>query len=267
VLLLENKTALIHGAAGAIGSAVARTFAAEGARVFLAGRTLAKVRSLADDITADGGFAHAAQVDALDQHAVEDHAAEVAWDAGRIDIAFNAVGLLHVQGPPLAELSLEDFAYPINAYTRTNFITAKAAAAHMVKRRSGVILTLSTPGSRMAGAGFLGFGVTCAAIEALSRLLAAELGPSGVRTVCVRPHAIPEAVVQNSHSGEVFAGPAERAGTTVERMLADRAHASTLLQRFPTLAEVAHTAAFLASDRAGAMTATVANLTCGSLVD
>jgi 3-oxoacyl-[acyl-carrier protein] reductase len=135
-----------------------------------------------------------------------------------------------------------------------------------VKRGSGVILTLSTPGSRMAGTGFLGYGVTCAAIEAFSRLLAAELGASGVRVVCLRPDAIPEAV-PTSHAREVFAGFAERTGMRIEDLLAERARTGTLLRRFPTLTQVADFAAFAASDRAGAMTGAIANLTCGSLVD
>jgi 3-oxoacyl-[acyl-carrier protein] reductase len=195
----------------------------------------------------------------------EEHARKAA-SAGGIDIALNAVGIPHVQGTPFAELSYDDFATPITAFTRTNFLTAKAVAPHMVKRGSGVILTLSTPGSRMAGQGFLGYGVTCAAIEAFSRILAGELGPNGIRVVCLRPHAIPETVA-TSYVRDVFNGFADQAGTTVEAMLADWARSSTLLGRFPTLAEVADYAAFLASDRAGATTGAIANLTSGSLVD
>ncbi len=171
-----------------------------------------------------------------------------------------------MQGTPFAELSFRDYAHPIAAYTRTNFVTAKAVARHMVKQGSGVILTLSTPGSRMSGVGFMGYGVTCGAIEAFSRILAGELGASGIRVVCLRPDAIPEAV-RTSHSRQVFSGFAERAGRTVEDMLAERARTGTLLKRFPTLAEVANFAAFVASDRASAMTGAIANLTCGSIVD
>jgi len=108
--------------------------------------------------------------------------------------------------------------------------------------------------------------VTCGAIETFSRILAGELGASGIRVVCLRSDAIPEAVA-TSHTREVFSGFAERAGTTVEAMLAERARTGTLLKRFPTLAEVASFAAFVASDGAGAMTGAIANLTCGSLVD
>jgi NAD(P)-dependent dehydrogenase (short-subunit alcohol dehydrogenase family) len=263
---LENKNALIHGAGGAIGGAIARAFARQGAKVFLAGRTRSKLEAVAGDISAAGGVAETAQVDALDERAVNTHADAVAARAGRIDIAVNAVGILHVQGTPFAELSLEDYALPITAYTRTNFITAQAAARHMIRAGRGVILTLSTPGSRMAGTGFLGYGVTCAAVEALSRLLAAELGPSGIRVNCLRPHAIPEATAKGSHSRDVFRPAAERAGLSVEAMLAGAAE-GTLLKRLPTLDEVANVAAFLASDQASAMTGAIANLSCGALVD
>ena len=265
-MLLEDKVAVIHGGGGSIGGAVARAFAREGAKVYLAGRSLAKVEAVVRDIARAGGRAEAAVIDALDERAVNGYVADVAAKAKHIDITLNAVGLFHVQGTPFAALSLEEFTYPLAIYTRTNFLTAKAAARHMVKQGAGVILTLSTPGSRMSGAGFLGYGVTCGAIETFTRILAGELGPSGVRAVCLRSDAIPEAL-PTSHSRRVFNGLAERAGTTVEAMLAERAQNGTLLRRFPTLAEVANFAAFIASDRARAMTGAIANLTCGSVVD
>ncbi len=265
-MLLRNKNAVIYGGGGAIGGAVARAFAREGAKVFLAGRTVARLDKVAAEIAAAGGMAETAQVDALDGRAVDKHADAVAARAGGVDIALNAVGILHVQGPPFAELSLEDYAHPITAYTRTNFLTSQAVARHMAKRGSGVILTLSTPGARMTGQGFLGNGVASAAIEAFSRILAGELGARGIRVVCLRPHAIPEAVA-TSHTRAVFSGFAERGGTTIEAMLAEVARTGTLLKRLPTLADVANYAAFVASDQAGAMTGAIANLTCGSLVD
>ncbi|KRC33679.1 MULTISPECIES: SDR family oxidoreductase [unclassified Lysobacter] len=263
-MLLEHKVALIHGGGGAIGGAVARAFAREGAQVHLAGRSRAKLERVAADIVAAGGRAEIAILDALDQNAVDAHAAAVAETAGAIDIALNAVGIAHVQGTPFAELSLQDYLQPIADYSRSNFITAQAAARHMP--RGGAILTLSTPGSRMSGVGFLGYGTTCAAIEAFSRLLAAELGGAGIRVVCLRPDAIPEALPV-SYARAVFEGYARRSGATVDAMLEARAHSGTLLGRFPTLAQVADYAAFVASDRAGAMTGAIANLSCGSLVD
>ena len=265
-MLLQNKNAVIYGGGGAIGGAVARAFAREGANVFLVGRTRAKLEKVATDIAGAGGKADVAEVDALDQGAVDKHADALAAVAGTIDIALNAVGIPHVQGTPFGELSLDDFAHPIVSYARTNFITAKAVARHMVKQGRGVILTLSTPGSQMAGQGYIGYGVTCGAVESFTRLLSAELGASGVRVICLRPDAIPEAAA-TSHSGKVFSRAADQMGITVAEMLAEHARNDTLLKRLPTLAEVADHAAFVASDRASAMTGAIVNLTCGSLVD
>jgi 3-oxoacyl-[acyl-carrier protein] reductase len=264
-MLLQDKNAVIYGGGGAIGGATARAFAREGARVFLAGRTLATLDRVANEIVAAGGKAETAEVDALDERAVDGHADAVAASAGGIDIALNAVGIPHVQGTPFAELSVEDYTHPIAAYTRTNFLTAKAVGRHMVKQGSGVILTLSTSGSRLSGEGFLGYGVTCGAVETFSRILTGELGPSGIRVICLRPHAIPE-TVGTSHVRELFDGFAQRAGLTVEEWLAGHAPAAKL-GRLPTLAEVADYAAFVASDRAGAMTGAIANLSAGFLVD
>lgn len=263
--MLKNKTAIIYGGGGAVGGAVARAFAGEGAKLFLAGRSLAKLEKVADDISAKGGAVEIAALDVMDEEAVKEHADDVAAKTAGIDVALNAVGLFHVQGKGFTDLSLDDFAFPITAYAQMNFITAKAVAWHMAKKRSGVILTMSTPGSRLVGTGYLGFGTACAAVEGFSRLLACELAPSGIRVVCLRPHALPEALALKSHARDVFQPSADQAGMTVEAMLAGPAQ--TLLKRYPTLAEVAQTAAFMASDRAGAMTGTVANLTCGALVD
>lgn len=265
-MLLKHKNAVIYGGGGAIGGAVARAFAREGAKVFLAGRTLATLDAVASEIVAAGGMAEIAQVDAHDERSVEKHADAVAEKAGGIDITLNAVGIVHVQGTPFAELSLEDYAYPIAGYTRTNFITAKATARHMAKKGSGVILTLSTPVSRMPGPGYMGHSVTCAGIEAFTRHLAGELAPDGIRVICIRSHAIPEAAAIGSHCRDVFRPVAERAGVTIEEMLKGAA-GGTLLKRLPTLAEVANTASFMASDHAAAMTGTVANLTSGLILD
>ena len=255
-MLLHDKVAVIYGAGGAIGSAVARAFAREGARVFLSGRNVASVRAVADEIKAADGKADAATVDALNEDAVEQHVARVIEKAGRIDVVFNAVGFSVVQGVPLTELSLDDFVHPIVTWTTTQCLTARAAARHMAKKRAGVILTLSASPARVALASTAGFGVACAAIEGLSRTLAAELSPSGIRVVCIRPHRIGDTLGQDPDFPTVGA---EEFRSFIESL--------TLLKRLPTLADVANTAVFLASDHAAAITGTVANLTCGMSVD
>jgi NAD(P)-dependent dehydrogenase (short-subunit alcohol dehydrogenase family) len=264
--LLDDKTAIIYGGGGALGGAAARVFAREGARVFLAGRTHSKLAAVARDIESAGGIADVTTLDLYDEGQVRAHADAVAAKAGGIDVMFNAIGVAHVQGKSFAETTLEEFEQPITRQVRAEFIAAQAVAHHMVKRQRGVILTLTTPGGRIAGKGFLANGVFSAATEAFSRLLASELGGQGVRVVCLRPDAIPDAVAL-SHSNEVFEGFASRLGISVADMLAEHGRKSTLLGRLPRLAEVAEFAAFAASDRAGAMTGAIANLTCGSMVD
>jgi 3-oxoacyl-[acyl-carrier protein] reductase len=265
-VLLQDKNAVIYGAAGAIGSAVARTFAREGARVFLAGRTRKPLEALASEIRGEGGNADAAQVDALDQGAVRAHADMVAMAAGSIDVSFNAIGIDHIQGTPLTELSLVDFSLPIATYTSTQFLTATEAARRMQVNGGGVILTLSTTAARVAMSSD-GFGPACAAVEALSRQLAGELGPHGIRVICLRPDAIPETVSHGSHAGQVWKRAAERGGGTLDQVLEAAGVPGALLERSPSLDDVANVAAFMASDRAGGMTATIANISCGSLLD
>jgi NAD(P)-dependent dehydrogenase (short-subunit alcohol dehydrogenase family) len=264
--LLAGKAAVVYGGGGAIGGTCARVFAREGARVFLAGRTRSKLETVARDIVSAGGSAEIAVLDAFDESAVAAHADAVASKASGIDIMLNAIAIAHVQGQPFAETSLAEFEQPITLTARAQFVPAQAIARHMVKRNRGVILTLTTPGGRIAGKGFLANGVFSAATEAFSRLLAAELGREGIRVVCLRPDAIPDAVAL-SGSREVFEGFAKRIGISVDDMLAEHGRKATLLGRLPRLADVAEFAAFVASDRAGAMTGAIANLTCGSMVD
>lgn len=192
-MLLENKNAIIYGGGGAIGGAVARAFAREGAKVFLAGRTLAKLDAVAGEILAAGGAAETSQVDALDEQSVERHIVEVAKKVGGIDVSFNAIGIEDVQGTPLIEMSLEDFSHPITIATRTQFLTAKAVAPHMIKKGSGIIMMITATPARMGFPLVGGFSVACAAMESFSRSLAAELGPKGVRVICLRSAGAPRA--------------------------------------------------------------------------
>lgn len=260
-MLLANKTAVVYGAAGHIGSAVARAFARDGAQVFLAGRTLAKVRKIADEINAAGGVAEAAEVDALDKAAVERHLDAVIGMVGNIDISFNAISIRgDLQGTPLVDMTLDNFTTPVVMGITTHFLTATAAARHMAKRGSGVILTLSSSGAGLSGRDEMfhstgGFGVACSAIESLSRTLAGQLGPKGIRIVCLRSDAILETW---------SAAPEHAAQTAKFKTYMEQ---GTVLGRLPVLTEVADAAVFAASDRASAITGAIVNLTCGSIMD
>jgi 3-oxoacyl-[acyl-carrier protein] reductase len=191
VPLLHEKNAVIYGGGGTIGGAVARAFANEGANVFLAGRTLEHVQAVANDISRQGGTAEAAQVDAGDERAVEEHIAQLVAKTSRIDVLFDAIGMEDVQGTPLVEIPLEDFVHPIIVATRKKFATARAVARHMVQHGSGVIMTITGEPTPAADLG--GFMVACAAVEGLWRTFARELGPHGVRLVVLRSAGSPDA--------------------------------------------------------------------------
>jgi NAD(P)-dependent dehydrogenase (short-subunit alcohol dehydrogenase family) len=262
-MMLKDKVAVIYGAAGAIGGAVARAFARDGARLFLTGRLRAPVEAVARDIVAAGGSADVAEVDALDEPAVDRHLSSVIDKVGRVDISFNAIGIPDgdIVGVPLVELDVEKFSRPIAAYTTSYFLTARLAARRMVAKKSGVIMTVSALPARIGSPLLGGYSSAAAAKEALTRSLSLELAPHGIRVVSLRPHAIPE----SSSIREVFNLKAAKVMTWEQWQegLASRTHT----RRLSTLAEVANVAVFMASDRASGLTGTTVNLSMGNLDD
>lgn len=248
-MVLTDKVAVVYGAGGPIGGAVARAFAREGALVILAGRTRAPLDAAVTEIRAAGGAAEAAQVDALDEAAVDAFVDGVADTAGRIDVSVNVISYGDVQ-KPLLEISVDDFLRPIEAAMRTHFLTTRAAARHMMARGSGVILAFGGSGPQtMPGLG--GFKIALDALEGLRRQWACELGPHGIRVVTITTGGVPESV------------PPDFAGRDV---IADSIRAATLLGRAATLADVGDVAAFLASDRARTITSSAVNISCGAIV-
>jgi NAD(P)-dependent dehydrogenase (short-subunit alcohol dehydrogenase family) len=192
-MMLKDKVAVIYGAGGAIGSAVARAFAREGAELFLTGRNVAPVEVVATEVVAAGGSGDAAEVDALDELAVDKHLQSVIDKAGRVDISFNAIGIPNPkQRVPLVELDVEQFSLPIATYARSYFMTARLAARRMLPNNSGVIMTVTATPSRTGTPFVGGGGPAMAAVEALTRGLSAELAPQGIRVVGLRPQGIPE---------------------------------------------------------------------------
>jgi NAD(P)-dependent dehydrogenase (short-subunit alcohol dehydrogenase family) len=260
--LLAGKRAVIYGAAGAMGSAVARAFAREGAQLFLAGRTQQTVQALADELAQSGVNATAARVDALDRAAVDEHLDEAVLAAGAIDISFNLIGLGGLQGQPLTAMAQGVFAQPIENAMRTHFYTATAAARHMEKRGGGVLLALTAQVARKPYVGSGGFGVSCAAIEGLWRQLAIELGPRGIRCVTLRSSGSPDAPGVR----DAIEKHARGAGVTLEAFEA-RIAEKTMLRHMPRMAEIANAAVLAASDHASALTAAVLNATCGEIAD
>lgn len=262
--MLDGKVAVIYGASGAIGGAVARGFARAGAQVFLTGRRGARVEAVAHEIRAAGGKAVAAEVDAVDERAVEAHLRGVVDGAGRVDISFNAIGLPNATllGKPLVELELEQLTEPLTRYTASYFMTARLAARHMVTRGSGVIMTVTAVHARKGLPLVGGYGLAMAAKEALTRQLSVELAPQGIRVVGLRPYAMPETPTIR----DAFEPRAKATGMTWEQWqqaLAERTHARRLMH----LPEVTDMAVFLASDRGVGVTGTTVNLTLGAVED
>jgi NAD(P)-dependent dehydrogenase (short-subunit alcohol dehydrogenase family) len=258
--LLEKKVAIVYGAGGGLGSGVARTFAREGATVFLAGRTREPLEAVADDIAAAGGSADLAVVDALDEGAVDDHVRTVVEQAGRVDVSFNLVTRGDVQGVPLVDMTVADLTRAVTNGLAANFLTARAAARRMVEQGSGVILTL-TSGSGSGGTPMMGSTSPAdAATEAFMRSLAAEVGPQGVRVLGIWTAGVPETLTPEKIATVNATMQLDDAG--LHQMITGLA-SMTMLRRAPSLALVAESAAFLASDRAGALTGTITNATCG----
>jgi NAD(P)-dependent dehydrogenase (short-subunit alcohol dehydrogenase family) len=262
-MILKNKVAVVYGAGGAVGGAVARAFANEGAKVFLTGRRIGPVEAVTKEIVSAGGTADAAKVDALDERAIDEHLRFVVDKAGRIDISFNAIGLpdKEIVGSPLVEIDVEKFLLPIVSYTRSYLLTARLAAKRMLPNKSGVIMTVSALMARAGAPAVGGYSPAMAGKEAITRALSFELASQGIRVVGLRPHAMPE----TESIREVFEAKAAKA-MTWEQWQAYAA-SNTHTKRLMSLAEVGNVAAFMASDRASGMTGTTVNLTMGNLDD
>lgn len=255
--LMDGKTAIIYGGGGGIGGGVARTFAREGARVFLVGRTQESLDRVAIDITSAGGLAEVAVLDAMDEQAVDEHVRAVAAETGFLDVSFNLITRGDVQGTPLIEMATDDLLRAVVTGLQANFITARAAARRMIEQGSGVILHLNSASGEGAMPGMGSTGPADATTETFMRYLAAEVGPRGVR-VC----GIWTAGVAETLSDEKIAavgGDGAPTAQTVEDMIASM----SVLRRAPRLADVAEVATFLASDRAAGMTGTMVNVTSG----
>ncbi|GAA2559512.1 SDR family NAD(P)-dependent oxidoreductase [Pseudonocardia hydrocarbonoxydans] len=246
-MLLENRTAVVYGAGGAIGGALARGFAAEGARCVLVGRTPGPLDTTAAAVRASGGRAETAVLDALDEAAVNDHADSVAAATGSLDISVNVITQEAVFGP-LADLPVADVARSVAGTVTSQLITTRAAARHMGKQGSGVILFFGGSDGiyKQPGMGSVQIGMDV--VEGIRRQWACELGPLGVRVLTLLTGGIPETFPDAPEME-----PAKQA-------IAD----ATLLGRAATLEDVGRVAAFVASDRARSMTATQVNISCGA---
>jgi NAD(P)-dependent dehydrogenase (short-subunit alcohol dehydrogenase family) len=214
------------------------------------------MEAVAADIKAAGGSAEVAVLDATDQRAVDAHLEAVAAGAGSVDVSLNLISRGDVQRTPLVDMTTDDLLRAVVTGLQSNFLTAWAAACRMTRQGSGVILHLNSA----SGAG------------AMPGMAAPDRPTPPPRRSCGtwRPRSALRVCVLGSHTAGVVetltkegldevGGEGTPDPETVERMIAGMA----MLRRAPQLAQVADVAAFLASDRASGMTATMANVTCG----
>ena len=262
--ILKDKRAVVFGAGGSIGAAVARQFSADGAEVFLAGRTKSSLDAVTRQITDSGGRASYAVVDTLDDAAVDSYLSEVVEQAGRIDIEFNATGprvAAYGTGTPATELPIDQFLVAQDVLT-SQFITARCAARRMVAQGAGVIIFLTGSPARPHVTGAAAIGAAFGGIENLTRLMALELTGTGVRAVCLRTAANPDSRTIQELADATAAGM----NITKKQVLGSLAQ-STMLKASPLTQDTANGAVLLASDRARMMTGTVHNATAGVCPD
>ncbi|MDN3582810.1 SDR family NAD(P)-dependent oxidoreductase [Mucilaginibacter flavus] len=256
-MILQNKNAVIYGAGGSLGGAVAKAFAAAGARVFLTGRNVQSVQVVAQEIIASGGQVEITQVDGFNEQEIKKHLQKVIEMAGAVDISFNAVGVDVVQGIPLIDLPMNDFVTPVTATLQTRFLTAVAAAQIMKQQGSGVILSLTATPGGIAYPFTGGFAAACNAVESFTANLASEMGIYGVRAVNIRSGGSPDSRVFKEaidNNPDVMAG-------VLQKMQND-----TMLKKLPLMVDVANLAVFLASDFAGKITGVTVDVTGGTTV-
>jgi NAD(P)-dependent dehydrogenase (short-subunit alcohol dehydrogenase family) len=263
--ILQGKHAVIFGAGGSIGTAVARELAAEGAQVFLAGRTKANLEAVAKQIRATGGKAHTAVIDTLDDVAVNEYLDGVVKQTGKLDIVLDAAGPLakeYGNGKMAVVLPIEEFMVPLTTMVKSRFITARAAARHMTKQRSGVIIFVTGSPARPHVPGATAIGAAFGAIENFTANLAFEVSPYGVRAVCLRTLANTDSrSIQDTM--EFLAG---QLNITKDQAMAQIAQ-SNFLKVPATVADTANAAVLIASDRARMLTGTVVNATAGAALD
>ncbi len=265
-MLLKGKVAVIFGGSGAIGTAIAKVFIREGARVYLCARAFNKLQNIATQLHQLGGVVHTVNVDVLDSQATSEAVAQIAQATNGLDIVINSTSFIHNQGKEILELNLDEFVGGINPFLTAQFNITKAVVPYMGGDRGGTMISIVAPSARMAIPGHLGHIVGCAGVEAFIKALASELGPKNIRVLGVRSHAIVDAVQAGSYTRELFESKAQAMGLSIGQWLEGAAQ-GTMLKRLPTLSQVAETVAFLASEHANSMTATIVNMTAGAIVD
>ncbi len=261
---LKDKVAVVFAASGEIAGAVAQSFSRHGAKVYVTARNFDAVKVLAHQIKASGGSAEAARVDALKEPEIESFLQKVILDNGKLDVVFNGIGANYSEmggRPSTTVATFEQFMAPIEKICGSQFLTSRVAAKYMIQTQSkGTILLLTAALSRSKLSNVAGITAVSAAIEGLTRVMAAEWGRDGIKVICICPGALMET---KRISGWINAA-AQQYGMPPEELLAQY-KAFDILEISPTLKQVGETAAFLASETGVAFNSHIVDVDCGKL--
>jgi NAD(P)-dependent dehydrogenase (short-subunit alcohol dehydrogenase family) len=237
---LKDDVAVVTGAAGGIGSAIAKRFAKEGAVVALLDNNAVKLKALAKEITQAGGRAEAFKVDITDSKDVASVVKAAAKTFGKITLLVNAVGLL--KQSPIDEMSERDFDQLMAVNVKGVFLAYKYVVPVM-KKTGGVIINLSSVSAFVGSSESFAYTTSKGAVQSMTYATAQELAPYNIRVMAICP-------------GWVSAGFTEKALKLAPdpQVLLEAAKNAHVLGRMATPEEVANTALFLASKEASFMT-------------
>jgi NAD(P)-dependent dehydrogenase (short-subunit alcohol dehydrogenase family) len=256
---LKNKVAVVFAASGEIAGAVARSFARHGAKVYVTARSLDAVQALAGEIKGE-----AAQVDALKEAEIDNFLKKVIADNGRLDMVFNGIGVGYEEmgGRPLTTVAtFRQFMAPIEKICGSQFLTSRVAAKYMLQTRSeGTILLLTAALSRSKLPNLAGITAASAAVEGMTRVMAAEWGGDGIKVICICPGAI----METKRISGWIEGAAQQYDMPVEQLIAQY-RAFDILKANPTLQQIGETAAFLVSETGAAFNSHIVDVDCGKL--
>jgi NAD(P)-dependent dehydrogenase (short-subunit alcohol dehydrogenase family) len=243
---LEQRVAIITGAAQGIGAACARRFAEEGAKVVIADVNEIGAASLAKEIAAAGGYALARRADVGARADCEGLVEFAVAQFGQLDILVNNAGIVH--GADFLELAEEDFDRVLRINLKGAFLCGQAAARQMVKQAAhagggrGVILNMSSVNAVLAIPNQVPYTVSKGGLNQLTKVMALALAPQGIRVMAIGPGSIATEMLKNA----VLTNEAAR----------QRIMSRTPLGRLGEPDEIARVAVFLASDDASYLTGT-----------
>lgn len=262
---LEGATAVVIGAAGSVGSAVAAALARDGAVVYCAGRRQAPLQELVARIAGSGGRAHAVECDAYDELAVSAIFERIVAEAGGLDVVVNLVSpalAVSDEVTPSLAMGLDSFRASLTSRALTQFITARAAARHMIPAGRGTIVLVSATPARGVAPMIVGDSAGFGAVESMSRCLAREWAPHGVRVVCVRSGGMPE----TPRIQQVWRTMADHVGAPAEAIEA-ASRSMTLTGQMASVEDTANVIAFLASQQARTLVGAIVNSSHGEVID